>query len=488
MRSIWTRIQSQSHFRLVLPSRIPLLPTALALLVIVPALALVRTLPVHASNPLQPPPMPIISTNLPDYTNDGNAYPPSFANDSDYGTAWNSVDTPTSTRPIWLALDLSSLPLAERQTVVLAWFNDTGDYLQQTSTTYYNLPNAYTIDVNSGAGGGNPPGSGWTTLVTVTSTNTNERAFLLSLNGATWVRMRITSTKGPAGNNAAAFNLDLYDASAGTSDGWLFLGDSITAEAMTRANIAGGSWTGGDYAQLVHASVPPQYPLQYDAGMGGWTSADGASHISQFLSTFSVGHYVSLAFGTNDANQPYLLSQSQIQAYYQNMLSMVTAVQQAGDIAVVPYVVWGCNGDLGPNAQALNNYVNAHLATDTPLAVRGPDLYTPFAANHSWISSDCIHPTYSAPSGQLSGFEHYQRVWQQWALNTIYTSAPPTPTPTSAPPTATATSVPPTPTPTSAPPTPTATPAPITITNAPCTVTLPDGTQHTGTCSGTFQP
>ncbi len=374
----------------------------------------------HAAALTSPAPFPLISANLPAYTNDANAYDPSLVNDTNYGTVWDSVDTPSSTHPIWVALDLATVPVAKRQQVILAWFNDAGEYLPGADNVFYNLPSNYTIDANAASGGVSaPPGAGWVSLVTVTGNTRNAREHAVNLSGYNWVRMTITGTKGSSGNTSAAFNLDLYDASAGDQDDWLFLGDSITEEGMTQANVAGGPWTGGDYAQLVHSADPSYYPLQIDGGMGGWTSGDGAQNIAALLSGFT-GRYVSLAFGTNDANEPYLLSTSQVQTYYANMLTMIDAVQSAGKHVVVPNVPWGCNGDLGQNAQALNNYVNAHLATDRPSAIRGPDLWTPFSQNHSWISSDCIHPTYQAPSGQLNGFEQYQRIWEQWSATTIY--------------------------------------------------------------------
>lgn len=374
----------------------------------------------HAAALTLPAPLPLISANLPAYTNDANAYAPSLVNDANYGTLWDSVDTPTSARPIWIALDLATVPVAKRQQVILAWFNDTGEYLPGADNVFYNLPSNYTIDANAAAGGASaPPSAGWATLVSVTGNTHNAREHVLDLSGYTWVRMTVTGTRGSSGNTSAVFNLDLYDASAGDQDDWLFLGDSITEEGMTQANVAGGPWTGGDYAQLVHSADATYYPLQIDGGMGGWTSDDGAQNIAALLSGFT-GDYVSLAFGTNDANEPYLLSTSQIQTYYANLLTMIDAAQNAGKHVVVPYVPWGCNGDLGQNAQALNNYVNARLTTDRPSAMRGPDLWTPFSLHRDWISSDCIHPTYQAPSGQLNGYEQYQRIWEQWAATTIY--------------------------------------------------------------------
>lgn len=375
---------------------------------------------------LSPQPLSLISTNLPAFTNGANAYDPAWAVDTTYSTIWNTVDTPTTASPIWLALDLTTVPAAHRQVVILAWFNDAGRYLPGTGNVYSNLPSNYTIDASSVAGGSSsPPDSGWVTLVTVRANTTNQREHPLDLAGYNWVRISVTGTKGSNGHDAAAFNLDVYDASAGPLDSWLFLGDSITAAAMThRGRADGGAWTGGDYAQLVHAAAPEYYPLQINGGVGGWTSATGAANITALMTHFH-GHFVSLAFGTNDANYGYPLSTAQIQAYYANMLTMIDAVQDMGAVVVVPYVPWGCKGYLGQNAWALNTYVNAHLPADRPGTVRGPDLWTAFLHHPSWMSPDCIHPSPRAPSGQLSGLEQYQRVWEQWAVANIYRPSAP---------------------------------------------------------------
>src|SRR5690349_14032435 len=99
----------------------------------------------HAASSPAPAPLTLISANLPAYTNDLNAYDPSLVDDTNYGTVWDSVDTPSSTRPIWIALDLSTIPVAKRQQVILAWFNDTGEYLPGAENVFYNLPSSYTI-------------------------------------------------------------------------------------------------------------------------------------------------------------------------------------------------------------------------------------------------------------------------------------------------------------------------------------------------------
>src|SRR5690242_9249007 len=122
----------------------------------------------HAAALTSPAPLPLISANLPAYTNDANAYDPSLVNDTNYGTVWDSVDTPSSARPIWVALDLSAVPVAQRQQVILAWFNDAGEYLPGSDNVFYNLPSNYTIDANAAAGGTSAvPSAGWVALVSV---------------------------------------------------------------------------------------------------------------------------------------------------------------------------------------------------------------------------------------------------------------------------------------------------------------------------------
>src|SRR5204862_2368472 len=126
----------------------------------------------------------------------------------------------------------------------------------------------------------------------------------------------------------------------------------------------------------------------------------------------------------------------------------------------------------GTNAKTLNDYVDQHLFVDRPQVVRGPDLWTFFQA-HPSLLPDCIHPTYTAPSGQLNGYEQLQRQWRDAMVANVYTGAGggtgPTPTSTSVPVTATATMtpVPSTPTSTAVPPTATATQTPVPPTDTP---------------------
>ncbi|MGN6565858.1 MAG: cellulase family glycosylhydrolase [Thermomicrobiales bacterium] len=356
---------------------------------------------------------PVISRNVPAYASGG--YPAGYANDDDYATAWRSLAVPTTAAPQWLAYDISAIPAARRASVLAVWYNDaTSAYWQGNDGAYYGQPRDYTIEANAAAGGA-LPADGWQTLVSVTGNTYASRAQTLTLTGYNWLRLRVTATNGGAGNADVAVQFDLQDLSAG-GNRWLFLGDSITAEGLRHISGTGAGWAGGDLAQLASAATNgARFPTIVNGGVGGTTMAWAAQHVDDLLAPFA-GDYVAISYGTNDANTAGPLSSSQVVSYYQHLLAVVDAVQARGMVAVVGTIPWGCAGDgwLGINARTLNDYVAAHLWTDRPDVVKGPDLWT-FYQQHPDLLRDCIHPTYELGAGALNGYEQYQRQW----LNTI---------------------------------------------------------------------
>src|SRR4051812_34468871 len=234
--------------------------------------------------------MPVISRGVPVYTSSA-VYPATNANDADYSTYWRG------TPPAWLAYDLSSVPAMRRGQVVVAWYNDpiTAPYNHTViNDVGYNIPGVYSIEANAAAGGGAPPTAGWVTLASVTGNTYHSRQHVVNLTGYNWVRLNVTASDGSALNTDAMINMDVHDASQGVQDDWIFYGDSITQGAM--AHQATGS-----YSQLINAAQPGRFPAAEDGGIGYLLSADGASHLDTWLPLFP-GHYVGLAFGTNDAN------------------------------------------------------------------------------------------------------------------------------------------------------------------------------------------
>ena len=370
---------------------------------------------VRAAEP--PSPAPVISRNVPAYTNDscGGSYPASLANDASYDTQWRACSTPSASAPVYLAYDLSAVPAASRGRVVVAWYNDpvTSPYEHgYVGQAGYDIPSTYTIEANNAAGG-TLPSSGWIPLATVSGNAYHSRQQVVDLAGASWVRMRVTATDGSSGNFGVYLNLDVHDASAGAQDSWIFYGDSITQAGLAHNSLGVGTW-----AQLVNASRPSSFPAYEDGGIGGTLSADGVSRIDAWLSVFP-GRYVALAYGSNDAG--YSVAPSTYRANYQRMVDAVVA---AGKIPVVPKIPWGCTGALQSNAPGLNQQIDALYAAN-PSIVQGPDLWTFFANNSGLISSDCLHPT-------NQGYAALRQQWANAMLATVYAGTPtPTPTPTS---------------------------------------------------------
>jgi len=365
--------------------------------------------------------MPVISRGVPAYasTNGGAA---GQANDADYSTEWRSTIAPSTANPQWLAYDLSTVPAARRGNVVYAWYNNaTGDYFNPD--VYYSVPGDYTIEANAAPGGTAAPTSGWVNLATVTGNVYTGRSHPLDLSGYSWVRIRVTAARGSIGNTDVSLHADIHDASQGNLDSWLMLGDSITMEGFLHENITGSAWSGGNYAQLINAAKPSYFPLVLDGGNGGMNMAWANTNKADLLAPFS-GRYVGIAYGTNDANQSSALTSQQVTGYYTNLLGVVDYILARNQVPVVPHIPWGCDNSnwLGTNAKTLNDYVDQHLFADRPQVVRGPDLWTFFKNNPSLLH-DCIHPTYTAPSGQLNGYEQLQRQWRDAMLANVYNAS-----------------------------------------------------------------
>ncbi len=354
--------------------------------------------PMITQTPGKAPSGPVISRNVPAFSSSGYN-PASYANDSSYDTSWRSQSTPA-----WLAYNLSSVPASQRSKVLVVWYNQTLSYDHTIiKENAYNLPQDYTLDVNPAPGGGTPPGAGWTTLVTVKGNHYHSRQHVLDMAGNNWIRIKITATDGSPQNFDAALNMDVYDVNYGTTDDWIFFGDSITAGGM-------GHWTAGNgvksFAQLINARAPGHFPIQESGGIGYLTSADGANNIGTWLELFP-GKYVGLSYGTNDAigcASPY--------TFYNNYVTMVQAVLSAGKTPVIPHIPWGVHPNIQRCGPALNAKIDALYAA-FPQIIKGPNLWTLFQNNRQLISNDTIHPT-------DVGFGVYRQQWANTMLAEVY--------------------------------------------------------------------
>lgn len=339
---------------------------------------------------------PLISRNVPVFAS-SEQYPARQANDASYDTAWRSSG------PAWLAYDLSGVPAARRAKVVVVWYNESFDYDHTViNDPAYNMPQDYTIQVNPAAGGGSPPANGWVTLVTVSGNHYHSRQHVITMTGNNWVRINVTAIDGSVQNEDVALNMDVYDASAGLLDDWIFFGDSITAGSMGHNSLGGVA----SFAQLVNARATTHFPLEEAGGIGYLTSADGAQHLSTWLALFP-GKYVGLSYGTNDANGCVNPT-----AFSQNYTKMMQAVLAAGKIPVIPHLPWGRTANIQNCGPGLNAKIDA-LYQAFPQVIKGPDLWAYFQAHQALISPDNIHPT-------EQGAGAYRQQWANAMLSAVY--------------------------------------------------------------------
>jgi GDSL-like Lipase/Acylhydrolase family len=337
----------------------------------------------------------LISRDVPAFATSGN---PTDANDNSYDTLW----WPGTTNA-WLAYDLSRVPTSQRGRVLVVWYNESFNYDNTIINTYsYNVPQDYTIDVNPAPGGGDPPTSGWVTRAAVRGNHYHSRQHVIDMTGNNWIRINITNVDGHTENFNARINMDVYNASYALTDDWIFYGDSITAGAMGNTTINGVA----GFAQLIHAKLPEHFPVQESGGIGYLTSSDGAEHIDTWLALFP-GKYVALSYGTNDA-----LGCVNPVDFYNNYLTMVQKVLNAGKILVVPHIPWGRSPNIQNCAPALNARIDA-LYKAFPQIIHGPDLWAFFQSHKDLISSDNIHPT-------PAGFAAYRQQWANAMLTEVY--------------------------------------------------------------------
>lgn len=339
----------------------------------------------------------VLSRNVPAFASSGYA-PATAANDDSYDTLWRSQGTPA-----WLAYDLAGVPAARRGKILVVWYNESYNYDHILNGSYaYNVPRDYTIEVNSGQGGGNPPNMGWVTVATVIGNHYHSRASVVDMMGNNWIRMHVTSVDGAAQNYDTSINMDIYDAHSGTADDWIFFGDSITAGAMGHETLSGVK----SFAQLIHAQAPNNFPVQESGGIGGLTSAEGAKYMHEWLQLFP-GKYVGVSYGTNDANGCV-----NADTFYKNYVTMVQAVLHAGKIPVVPRMPWGRTANIQSCGPALNARIDAVLKA-FPQVLKGPDLWAFFKNDQTLISNDNLHPT-------DAGFAAYRQQWANAMLKAVY--------------------------------------------------------------------
>jgi lysophospholipase L1-like esterase len=360
-----------------------------------------------------PLPMEIISNGAPAYSDSNCVFGrlASAANDGAYADAWRSCSTPSAKKPAWVAYDLSGVPAEKKEKVLLVWYNEDTSAYDHTLITAkpdpgYNIPGAYTVDVNA-ADGGKPPATGWITAATVGKNSLHSRQHVFSMKGANWVRLSAIESDGTVDNMNVSFNMDVYDASKGTDDDWIMIGDSITQMSMHHNPLA-SKYGSGTFAEMIKDKKPLYFPVQENGGTGYMQSTDGAKHINEWLAMFP-GKYVTLNYGTNDA-----WNGMPPEEFYGNYKIMVEAVLAAGKVPLVPTIPWSSKIEqIQKNGLELNKQIQ-RIYKEYPAVIKGPDFWELYKKQPELLSLDGVHPAW--PEGLFM----YRKAWAESALAKVY--------------------------------------------------------------------
>lgn len=315
---------------------------------------------------------------------------PKTVNDGDHKTTWGA-GKPTPERPAWVAIDLGKGPLR----VLLAW--SAGGSFNYAETDY-GSPGAYRIETSADSTDG--ADGAWKAVAGAIAVTTHAQAHSFDFAGQRWVKFVVTGAPAQSPNGVQIDEIDVHDVSAGVSDSWFFMGDSIVAFAFGRPPAPDLA-----FAAVVHQRRPRHFPAVINGGIGGEKSDEGVRHIDEWLAQNPDSRFWCLEYGTNDAAG----DASDTSRFKSNLETLVGRIQKAGRVPILATIPFASDGH-HRNIPRFNGVIDALRAAFSLPA--GPDLYTWFSA-HPEELRDGLHP-------DDRGIASINRLWAE-AVDPLYT-------------------------------------------------------------------
>jgi len=220
------------------------------------------------------------------------------------------------------------------------------------------VPASYRIESSASSSRG---GDGeWRLEQRVTSNAAPSRAHVIEFDGQSWVRLTFEATTGA--EPVVLQRFDVHDASNGTDDVWLILGDELAAWSF------GGGPDRSSVVELLHERYPGYYPAVLEEARAGEVPSRTLRRLEALLHTHPAVKHVALAYGA-----PSVLTLDE----RESLEALVSALRGRGLAVVVarpplPPSISRQDGD------AIHRTL-AELETRHGL-LPGPDLSQPFAA------------------------------------------------------------------------------------------------------------
>jgi hypothetical protein len=337
--------------------------------------------------------MPVISRNLAVYSSCGDT--PSAANDDDYWTMWQGCSAASTSRPTWIALDLSPVPSLQRQHVVLAYYSNHAFIEWSSGNSYLNLMDTFTIDGHPAPGGTTPPADGdpgWVNLQTVTGATLYCQSYPLDLTGGgmhapfNWIRVRSTLVQG----GPMLIQFDVHNASATQDDRWLALGDALSASVFLDQTPRTAN--DGTFAQRL-SDLDPQHsrqPVLYEAAGSYVNDVTNAESDAQQLMNLFHPKFVSMAYGVGMTVQ-FGCDATCIGRYASAMRAVVGAIEAGGGVPIIAHLPWHPDPTIAATLMSMNGELDAIIASDANI-VTGPDLWTVFNQHPEYWDSTTSPP------------------------------------------------------------------------------------------------
>lgn len=155
-------------------------------------------------------------------------------------------------------------------------------------------PSAYVIETSASSTNGRD--GEWRRELSVDQNTACARAHVIEFDGQSWVRLTLS---GEAGGAALPFErLDLHDASDGTDDCWLVLGDACLAALEEPGRGTPGAGERG-WAGLIHQRYPGYFPALIDEAHVDEAPAHTLERLAALLEMHSPAKRVAIAYGAD---------------------------------------------------------------------------------------------------------------------------------------------------------------------------------------------
>ena len=181
------------------------------------------------------------------------------------------------------------------------------------------VPASYRIESSASSSRG---GDGeWRLEQRVTSNAARSRAHVIEFDGQSWVRLTFEDATGAP---IVLQRFDVHDASNGTDDVWLILGDELAAWSF------GGGPERGSVPELLHERYPGYYPALLEEARAGEAPSHTLRRLEELLHTHPAVKHVALAYGA-----PSLLTLDE-RASFETLVSALRGRELAVVIARPP--------------------------------------------------------------------------------------------------------------------------------------------------------